>query len=139
MHLVDGHPLLLPPLPPMAQPSLRQTASPHASHPTCSNTCLFLGAETSLKRFWKTVDIEQHEAGFTVTLDKRPLKTPSGNKLHIPHDKKLVATLIAGEWENQQTLLKPHALPIVRSISKVIAGVPDKAFRLRWLQGLSML
>jgi ATP synthase mitochondrial F1 complex assembly factor 2 len=67
----------------------------------------------TLKRFWKTVDIEKKDGSYTVTLDKRPLKTPSGNKLLMPHHKKLVATLIASEWENQDALIKPHALPMV--------------------------
>ncbi len=51
-----------------------------------------------------------------VTLDKRPLKTPSGKRLIVPPEKRLVAALIASEWENQKTLLKPHALPMVRYI-----------------------
>jgi ATP synthase F1 complex assembly factor 2 len=68
-----------------------------------------------LKRFWKTVGIEKVNDGFSVTLDERPLKTPAGNKLLLPHDKRTVATLIAAEWENQETLMKPHALPMVRS------------------------
>lgn len=66
-----------------------------------------------MKRFWKTVDVEKKGDALTVTLDKRPLKTPSGNQLLVPPHKKLVATLIASEWENQLTLLKPHALPMV--------------------------
>lgn len=66
-----------------------------------------------MKRFWKTVDVEKKGDSLTVTLDKRPLKTPSGNQLLVPPHKKLVATLIASEWENQLTLLKPHALPMV--------------------------
>ena len=67
----------------------------------------------TLKRFWKTVDIEMRDNSYAVTLDGRPLKTPSGNKLLVPRHKKLAATLIASEWENQDTLLKPHALPMV--------------------------
>lgn len=49
-------------------------------------------------------------------LDKRPLKTPSGHTLLLPENKRLVATLIANEWENQETLLKPHALPMVGNL-----------------------
>lgn len=70
-----------------------------------------------MKRFWKTVDVERKGDSLTVTLDKRPLKTPSGNQLLVPPHKKLVATLIASEWENQLTLLKPHALPMVCLLS----------------------
>ena len=49
-----------------------------------------------------------------VTLDKRALKTPSGNPLVLPRRKTLAATLIAAEWDNQETLLKQHSLPMVR-------------------------
>jgi len=77
------------------------------------HSCLALGAEATLKRFWKTVGISNRDNGLTVTLDMRALKTPSGNTLLLPRDKQLVATLIANEWENQETLLKPHALPMV--------------------------
>jgi ATP synthase F1 complex assembly factor 2 len=49
----------------------------------------------------------------TVTLDNRPLKTPSGNVLILPKSKHLVAALVAAEWEAQTTVLKHHALPMV--------------------------
>jgi ATP12 chaperone protein len=71
------------------------------------------GAETTRKRFWKTVGIDRRGDEFTVTLDDRPLKTPSGNVLLLPPNKHLVASLIAAEWEQQEVLLKPHALPMV--------------------------
>lgn len=90
-----------------------------------------IGAEATLKRFWKTVGIEAQPGPFAastsstpapdptkdhlvVTLDKRPLKTPSGSPLLLPKHKSLTATLIAAEWENQETLLKQHSLPMVR-------------------------
>jgi ATP synthase F1 complex assembly factor 2 len=79
-----------------------------------SNVELILtGAEATMKRFWKTVGIEQHDGSLSVTLDSRPLKTPSGKKLLLPAEKSLLATLIAAEWEHQEVLLKPHALPLV--------------------------
>ena len=67
-----------------------------------------------MKRFWKTVGIEKYDGSVSVTLDSRPLKTPAGKKLLLPPNKSLVATLIAAEWEHQEVLLKPHALPLVR-------------------------
>lgn len=54
-----------------------------------------------------------HEEGITVTLDHRPLKTPSGNVLLLPPSERLIAALIAHEWENQDKVLKPHTLPVV--------------------------
>lgn len=49
-----------------------------------------------------------------VTLDKRALKTPSGQTLYLPLNKTLPAALVAAEWDHQEILLKPHALPMVR-------------------------
>lgn len=53
---------------------------------------------------------------YLVTLDKRNLKTPSGTKLVIPREKRVMAALIANEWENQDEVLKQHALPLVSGI-----------------------
>ena len=76
---------------------------------TISNT----GAEATQKRFWKEVGIEKRGDSLTVTLDKRALKTPGGQTLLLPLNKTLPAALIAAEWDNQEVLLKPHALPMV--------------------------
>ncbi|KAI0695419.1 ATP12-domain-containing protein [Cerioporus squamosus] len=86
-------------------------------------------AEATLKRFWKTVDIEKRDGGYAVTLDKRPLRTPSGKRLIVPPEKRLVAALIASEWENQQTALKPHALPMTSLASRALDAFEDEATR----------
>jgi ATP synthase F1 complex assembly factor 2 len=69
-----------------------------------------------MKRFWKNATVGKHESFYTVLLDNRPLKTPSGNTLLVPSQKSLVATLVAAEWENQEKLLKHHALPMVSTL-----------------------
>ncbi|KAI0806963.1 ATP12-domain-containing protein [Fomes fomentarius] len=84
-------------------------------------------AEATLKRFWKNVDIEKRDGGYAVTLDKRPLKTPSGKRLIIPAEKRLVAALVASEWENQQTALKPHALPMTSLASRALDAFEDQS------------
>jgi ATP synthase F1 complex assembly factor 2 len=68
-----------------------------------------------MKRFWKTVGLSHipNEKAYAIMLDHRALKTPSGNKLRVPEQKSILATLVAKEWEDQETLLKPHALPVV--------------------------
>ena len=71
------------------------------------------GAEATQRRFWKDVGIERRGDSYTVTLDKRALKTPAGKTLLLPLNKVVAATLIAAEWDHQETLLKPHALPMV--------------------------
>ena len=60
------------------------------------------------------MNIDRRGDQLSVTLDRRPLKTPGGNMLLLPGRKGMVATLLAAEWENQEVLIKPHALPIVR-------------------------
>ncbi|KAI0654740.1 ATP12-domain-containing protein [Cubamyces menziesii] len=86
-------------------------------------------AEATLKRFWKTVGVEKRDGGYAVTLDKRPLKTPGGKPLIIPPEKRLVAALVASEWENQETVLKPHALPMTSIVSRAIDAFQDEGTR----------
>lgn len=67
-----------------------------------------------MSRFWDVVGIEPRgNDTLAVTLDKRALKTPSGNTLLLPRKKQLAATLVAAEWENQENVLKTHTLPMV--------------------------
>ncbi|TDL27571.1 ATP12-domain-containing protein [Rickenella mellea] len=103
----------------------------YATHPALDGPTLSETnrAEASLTRFWKEVGIERTKNGFSITLDKRPLKTPSGNLLIVPTEKKLLATLIANEWENQRKVLKPHALPITSLTSRAIDGLTDEGVR----------
>ncbi|KAI8461517.1 hypothetical protein BY996DRAFT_4573373, partial [Phakopsora pachyrhizi] len=87
-------------------------------------------AELSMKKFWKTVDIHQLEDGqYSVRLDSRNLKTPSGNRLLIPRSKLSLAILIAREWDQQQKILKQHSLPLTSLVSRAIDGINqnDKA------------
>ncbi|CAL1703662.1 unnamed protein product [Somion occarium] len=86
-------------------------------------------AEATLKRFWKTVGIEKRDNGHLVTLDKRPLKTPSGKHLLLPKEKRLAAILVAGEWDNQDTLLKQHSLPMTSLTSRAIDALGDEETR----------
>lgn len=64
-------------------------------------------------------------AGLQVLLDARPLRTPSGKPLVIPHNRAPVAFLIANEWENQKQILKNHALPMVSSHSSLFLVPPS--------------
>jgi len=56
-------------------------------------------------------------------LDKRPLKTPSGKPLAIPPSRPLLASLIAHEWDSQDNVIKPHALPMTSLASRAIDGL----------------
>ncbi|WVQ86158.1 hypothetical protein IAT38_008326 [Cryptococcus sp. DSM 104549] len=87
-------------------------------------------AEVTLRRFWKTVNVKEDERGnFQITLDHRALKTPGGARLAIPADRRLLAALIAHEWENQEEVLKQHALPVTSLASRAIDGLTSGPVR----------
>ena len=50
-----------------------------------------------LKRFWDAAHVVEAEGGYTVSLDKRPLKTPMKRPLIVPS--KALAAEIAAEWQ----------------------------------------
>lgn len=83
-----------------------------------------------LRRFWKTVGIQEHPEHFAITLDHRALKTPEGNPLIIPAPKRVLATLLANEWESQDKVIKHHALPLTSLVSKVIDGLSESGARM---------
>ncbi|PVG02687.1 ATP12-domain-containing protein [Serendipita vermifera] len=87
-------------------------------------------AQTSMKRFWDTARTETGDGYIDVTLDGRTLKTPGGNKIRLPPQKKLLATLIANEWDVQDTIIKPHALPLTSIASRAIDGLATAGERL---------
>ncbi|KAG9120903.1 ATP synthase complex assembly protein atp12 [Ceratobasidium sp. 392] len=87
-------------------------------------------ASITLNRFWKTVDVAENNSILTVTLDGRPLRTPAGAKLEIPNTRRVLATLVATEWENQEKLIKPHALPITSIASRAIDSLKDEGARI---------
>jgi len=84
-------------------------------------------AEVTLTRFWKTVDIQERRDALTIALDSRPLKTPAGKLLLLPSSKRLAATLIVTEWENQRNVLKSHALPMTSLVARAIDTMNEVA------------
>ncbi|KAF8212389.1 ATP12-domain-containing protein [Mycena galopus ATCC 62051] len=89
-----------------------------------------------MKRFWKNATVGQKDGFCTVLLDNSPLKTPSGNTLLLPPQKSLVSTLIAAEWENQEKVLKHHALPMTALASRAIDAMVDETTRAEVRQAL---
>ncbi|GAA5843915.1 hypothetical protein JCM3766R1_006102 [Sporobolomyces carnicolor] len=83
-----------------------------------------------MRRFWKTVALEKRpEDQYAVLLDKRTLKTPGGLPLVMPKERLPVALLIAEEWENQVSVLKPHTLPMTSIASRALDGLSEKNMR----------
>ncbi|KIJ37704.1 hypothetical protein M422DRAFT_76024 [Sphaerobolus stellatus SS14] len=93
-------------------------------------------AQITAKRFWKTVGIEERPDCFVVNLDKRPLKTPSGVILEIPKSKRLLASLIAHEWDNQDILIKPFALPLTSLAARAVDNFQNEESRRTAIQAL---
>lgn len=84
-------------------------------------------AERTRRRFWKKVDIAYAEGKpkdhLLIRLDGRSLKTPSGAVLAIPTDRSLLASLIAREWSEQESILHTHSLPLTSLAARAIDGL----------------
>lgn len=63
-----------------------------------------------MKRFYKMAEAAEAEAGFTVLLDGRAVRTPGRALLVLPT--RALAEAIAGEWAAQETELQPHAMTL---------------------------
>lgn len=60
------------------------------------------------KRFYKEVTTGDAAGGFSVLLDGRPVKTPSGTKLEVPT--RDLAEAIAGEWSAQDDEIRADSM-----------------------------
>lgn len=83
-------------------------------------------SEWAMKRFWKTVGVEEAEQGHRVTLDGRRVKTPAKADLVLPT--KGMAEAVAGEWDAQEGQVDPLSMPFTRSANSAIDRVtPQQA------------
>jgi chaperone required for assembly of F1-ATPase len=73
------------------------------------------------KRFWKSASVVQLDAGYTVHLDGRAVKTPAKNPLILPND--TLAHLIAAEWDAQTGLVNPETMPMTRRANSALEKV----------------
>jgi len=73
------------------------------------------------KRFWKTVTVEAQDDGFTIRLDARPVRTPSGLPLMVPT--RALANRIAAEWDAQEGQIDPGVMPATRMANSAIEKV----------------
>lgn len=77
------------------------------------------------KRFYKGAGVGEGEGGFTVTLDGKPIKTPSGRTVIVPV--RSLAETIAAEWNAQGDIIDPLTMPATRFANSVVQGVSDNA------------
>ena len=64
------------------------------------------------KRFYKAVSSGPHPGGFGVFLDGKPVKTPAGTVMVLPHE--ALAQMLAGEWDAQTVHIEVARMPATR-------------------------
>ena len=75
------------------------------------------------KRFYKEAGAAEAESGFAITLDGKPIRTPSGRQVVIPS--RALADAVAAEWAAQQETINPMTMPLTRIANSVVEGVVD--------------
>jgi chaperone required for assembly of F1-ATPase len=80
-----------------------------------------------MKRLYREVATAPVAAGFGVTLDGRPAKTPAKNELVVPGA--ALAAALADEWNTQQGEIRPAAMPLTgiaaAAIDRVAPARPE--------------
>jgi chaperone required for assembly of F1-ATPase len=81
--------------------------------------------ETSLpKRFYKTVSVEDKEAGLALLLDGKPVRTPGKAPLVLPT--RALAEAVAEEWRGQGDRIDPATMPLTKLANSAIDGVSGR-------------
>jgi chaperone required for assembly of F1-ATPase len=76
------------------------------------------------KRFYTRAGVAEAEGGFAITLDDRPIRTPSGRQVVVPCRE--IADAVAAEWAAQGELIEPLTMPLTRFANSVVEGVTDR-------------
>lgn len=76
------------------------------------------------KRFYKEVGVTEAEDGFGITLDGKPIRTPSARQVVIPA--RALADAVAAEWAAQGEAIDPVTMPLARIANSVVEGVVDR-------------
>ncbi|KAI8891914.1 hypothetical protein BC833DRAFT_546145 [Globomyces pollinis-pini] len=82
-----------------------------------------------MKRFWKQTSVKESKDNYSILLDQRQLKTPAGSVITIPKNNKLLAVLVAAEWESQQDVLKNYSLPLTSIMTRAVDSFEDQNTR----------
>ena len=77
------------------------------------------------KRFYASADVLEIDGAFAVTLDGKPIRTPSGRQVVAPV--KEIAEAVAAEWEAQKETIDPLTMPMTRFANSVVQSVVDRA------------
>ena len=76
------------------------------------------------KRFYTGVATAEADGGFSVTLDGRTIRSPSGKPIVVPT--RGIADAIAVEWNAQGEAIDPVTMPLTRLANSVVEGVIDR-------------
>jgi chaperone required for assembly of F1-ATPase len=76
------------------------------------------------KRFYTAAGVTEAADGFAITLDDRPVRTPSGRPLVAPTRE--IAEAMAAEWAAQNENIDPLTMPLTRFANSVVDAVADR-------------
>ncbi len=76
------------------------------------------------KRFYATAGVVESPEGLVITLDGKPVRTPSGRALVAPTAE--IAEAISEEWNAQQEVIDPLTMPLTRFANSVVDAVVDR-------------
>ena len=80
-----------------------------------------------MKRFYKNAAWAQSDAGYQLTLDLKPVKTPLKNKIIVPSQ--ALAEALAAEWNAQKDEISPKSMPFNQLVNTMLDNVLDKGRR----------
>jgi chaperone required for assembly of F1-ATPase len=81
------------------------------------------------KRFYTEAGVTDADSGFAITLDGKPIKTPSGRVITIPVRE--IADAVAAEWAAQTETIDPLTMPMTRFANSVVEAVVDRVALVR--------
>jgi chaperone required for assembly of F1-ATPase len=76
------------------------------------------------KRFYTNAAVVESSDGFAITLDDKPVRTPSGRALAAPTRE--IADAIVAEWNAQAEFINPLSMPMTRLANTVVDAVIDR-------------
>jgi chaperone required for assembly of F1-ATPase len=76
------------------------------------------------KRVYSNVGVVEAPGGFAVTLDDKPIRTPSGRQVVVPI--RDIADAIAAEWQAQRETIDPLTMPLTRLANSIVEAVVDR-------------
>jgi chaperone required for assembly of F1-ATPase len=75
-------------------------------------------------RFYARAGVVEAPDGYAITLDDKPIRTPSGQQMVAPRSE--IADAIAAEWAAQEEFIDPLTMPLTRFANSVIDAVVDR-------------